>query len=75
MPVQRSTSLSMISRYSRTVPVRGRGSPRRALDRGDAGADGGERVVDLVHDAGRELADRGELLALEDPLLDVAAPR
>ena len=37
-----------------------------------AGADGRQRIVDLVHDAGRELADGGELLALHDLHLDGA---
>ena len=31
--------------------------------------DGGERIVDLVHDAGRQLADRGKLFALREALL------
>ena len=31
-----------------------------------------ERVVDLVRDAGRELADRGELAALDELLLHAA---
>ena len=34
--------------------------------------DGGERVVDLVHHAGRELAHRGELLRLGETLLGLA---
>ncbi len=67
MPVQRSTSLSMISRYSRTDAAPSQGvSGEAALDRRDARADGRERIVDLVHDAGRQLADGRELLALHD---------
>ena len=38
----------------------------------DAGADGGQRVVDLVHDAGGQLADGGQLLALHDLTLNSA---
>ena len=60
----------MISRYSSTCARVGGPAASRALDRRDAGADGGERVVDLVHDAGGELADRRQLLALHDLALD-----
>ena len=45
-----------------------RGHP--AFDGGDTGADGGERIVDLVHHARGQLADRRELLALENLSLD-----
>ena len=70
MRVQRCTSLSMISRYScEPACAAGAASGQPVLERGDAGADGGERIVDLVHDAGGELADGGELLALQDLLL------
>src|SRR5690349_16929740 len=41
-----------------------------SFDGGHAGADGGERVVDLVHHAGGELPDGGELFALHDLTLD-----
>ncbi len=41
-------------------------------DRGDAGADGRQRVVDLVHDAGGKLADGRQLFALHDLPLDPA---
>ena len=39
----------------------------------DEAEDGEERVVDLVRDAGRELADRRELAALHHLLLEAAA--
>ena len=42
------------------------------VHRRHARADGGERIVDLVHDAGGELPDGGELLALHDLHLDRA---
>ena len=72
MRVQRSTSRSMIPRYSATWrgrrPVPGRGSrPSIAATQALMVASG---IVDLVHDAGGELSDRRELLALEDLALD-----
>ena len=39
----------------------------------DEAEDREEGVVDLVRDAGRELADRRELAALDDLLLEAAA--
>ncbi len=59
----------MMSRYS---GERRRGALpvfQLALNGRDAGADRGERIVDLVHDPRRELAHRRELLRLHDPPL------
>ena len=60
----------MISRYSATCAASALPAGHPAFDRRHAGADGGERVVDLVHDAGGQLPDRRQLLALEDLALD-----
>ena len=40
-----------------------------------ARADRRQRIVDLVHDAGGERADRGELLGLREALLGAPASR
>ncbi len=51
---------------------RSRGPVEASGDGRDTGADGGQRVIDLVHHTGRELTDGRQLFALHDLTLDPA---
>ena len=73
MRLQRWTSLSMILRYSSASRGGVRAGATQVLDAQRqalrARRDRRERVVDLVHDAGCELADGGQLLRVGEPFL------
>ena len=68
MPSSKSASRSGFS----PAPSRQLAGQLRPLlaERPQVGADVGERVVDLVRDAGRELADRGEARRGEEALAE-----
>ena len=71
MPLQRCTSL-WIEAAIRRGCRRGARPSSRELEALGAGGDRRERIVDLVHDAGGERADRRELLGLREAVLRLA---